>query len=1016
MKHHPQSNGELLQKAIKEIQSLRQAGKHQESLQCAEQALEQLPWHWQLACNYAAALRLTGNLKKAYDTIEATIMQNANIQWLYIEKANILAAMNNYTAAFECLDLAPSDIKEELTTHRDHLKCQKAIKEIQSLRQAGKHQESLQCAEQALEQLPWHWQLACNYAAALRLTGNLKKAYDTIEATIMQNANIQWLYIEKANILAAMNNYTAAFECLDLAPSDIKEELTKHRDHLKRQQIILQSRQLREAELPEKALAYIQQALNDYPPHPSLISEHAICLHALMRWDEALQVLQAGIVQFPDSHWLLIEKARIYLAQEYYEQAKKTLDNSVIPSNLPNKQILLARIEFQEGNREVAIKRAKQHKHHEHSTLLYAELLRRSGKAKLALLHIRSTLESYPKWAFRIEEARCLTALNLDDQLNKWLEKWRESDDLPKAYYQIALQQARKQFNHQHVIALAEVALERFPASLDFYQHYLHSAIQLKDSERAIDAITILSEKYADRAQSHRILATTWSQMGDHEQALYHHEKAVKLEPNNIEGCCQYVDKLNLIGKSKIALSFLDKRPNSIQTHPSVLMAYAKVYWHQGHYMEAQQYIQKACTNDQLPPGIVQTAIHYLTQLGYTSEAQQILEKLDSGAPDYVLNHALAMATIQEAQGNLLSAINALDKQQLQYPQHEGLLNRLVKLRLSRSDTEGAEYDYKQLLDLKVQQRKTQAEKHTPTMHGQMINEFKLLQNDITITDNIRLLGQQLDAATDNSLLAMTIIRRMFELQHLRAQITPDSQTNANFEHDETVRRIPLKIFQYWDQPEPPEQITHLMDCCRDVNPDYEYTRFNNITALQYLKKQALFQAARAFQVARSPATKADILRLALLWCEGGIYLDADDLCVQPFSKHLHFASEIILYIESGYYSLGNNFMASQAKSTVIEAALQQATENVLSAGSESTWFSTGPALITRCFVSQCVTEDLCLKPNAVLLQTPELRQFLAHHQQVLYKQTNDWWVNAFQDKKWHIHDQFARKDSTTTN
>lgn len=987
-----QTDTDVRQRRINEIKALRQSGDRKQCLLQIEQALRDLPWHWQLANQHAHELRTTGNPKQALVVINDAIAREP-VVWLFVEKSSIQAQMGLLSKAFSTLDNAPDAFQEKLLNHRNNLKRMAVHSEVIALRQAGKHAESLACIEKAITVLPEHQELFCQHAICLRNLGRFSEAHEVVDEGIQQQPEAPRLYQEKSSIFAMERDFDQGFSVLDNAPKALQPRFENHRAFLKRQQVNHQCQQLRDMGSFEQALKTIQTALNDLPVNAQMICEHAQCLRLLGRVDEALSVLDEGLKSFKDNA-LYMTRANIFVALERFTEAHEVLQDPALPENLPPRIALLARVSFQLGERESAIEQVSQYQDTEPCRLCYIELLRRSDRVVEALKVAQQSHKQYPKWPFRMEEARCLLALEHYDELNSWLTTWQNTDGKPKAFFHIATQLAQKQFDYSRVIELSEKALPLWPDALDLYQPYLLSAIRLKDQQRVTTIISDLTEKYGDSGHAQRILTTAWSQMGDQEFALNISEQSVKKDPENTQSCIHYVDKLIQLGQAKQALAFLDTCPDTVKQRELIKLARAKTLWQQGRYKEAVTALKLVCDLQYLKPQTVQTAIDFLIQVGEYYEARKILDRVDTAVPDSQIPHAIGLSKIQEAEGNLLGAIRVMTRLYNHYPQHEGIINRLVLLTLARCDADKADYFYKKLLKNKVLQHRTESEKHTPTMHGQMINEFKLLSMDITLSDDPLVLGQQLPDANDNSMLAISVIRRMFELNRLN----PPSNTRSN---QQTARAIPLKVFQYWNTPEPPEQVQELMNQCQQVNADCEYTRFNDFTAIQYLKKQGLFQAARAFQIAQSPATKADILRLALLWREGGIYLDADDLCLNPFSQHLDHSTEICLYREPGHSSLGNNFMASKADTPMIEAALTQATENVLSVSSESTWFSTGPALVTRCFVSHYITPDLHLKPGAVVLLMPELRRFLAHHQQVQYKQTDQHWVKAFQDKLW---------------
>lgn len=206
---------------------------------------------------------------------------------------------------------------------------------------------------------------------------------------------------------------------------------------------------------------------------------------------------------------------------------------------------------------------------------------------------------------------------------------------------------------------------------------------------------------------------------------------------------------------------------------------------------------------------------------------------------------------------------------------------------------------------------------------------------------------------------------------------------------------IPRILHQYWDSAEPPEEITRLMDHARATNAGMAYTRWHDETARTFLKVRARPDVARAYGTARHAAMRSDILRLALLAIEGGVYLDADDLCVAPLETLLPKGARLVVYQEN-LGSIGNNFLAAAPGHPLIAEALALATAAVLNGASEVVWLVTGPGLISRVVASAIATMPSLQLPQGLLVASlPQFLRVVRPHQRLAYKTGGRHWTRA---------------------
>ena len=289
----------------------------------------------------------------------------------------------------------------------------------------------------------------------------------------------------------------------------------------------------------------------------------------------------------------------------------------------------------------------------------------------------------------------------------------------------------------------------------------------------------------------------------------------------------------------------------------------------------------------------------------------------------------------------------------------------------------------------------TKSNKARNSLLGQILNEFRLFDSgDLAIW-----CGADADQRA--------------AMRHFRSQIAenPSSTAHAIYLFSAMLRagvirdapppppdgaeRIPRQIFQFWDTPEPPAAIAGLMAEARDLNPGYTHRIFDQRAAAAYLREKGEVQALRGFQLARNPAGKADILRLAVLYHEGGIYIDADDRCVSGLDAlvdhHLRFMG-----VQEQYMSLGNNFLAATPGDPILRAALDEAAVAFNGPSGESLWLSSGPGAITRAAALHGTNDDGSLASGVRILPTHTIRKIVAPHISVSYKTTDSYWIASF--------------------
>ena len=217
--------------------------------------------------------------------------------------------------------------------------------------------------------------------------------------------------------------------------------------------------------------------------------------------------------------------------------------------------------------------------------------------------------------------------------------------------------------------------------------------------------------------------------------------------------------------------------------------------------------------------------------------------------------------------------------------------------------------------------------------------------------------------------------------------------------------RIPRRIVQYWDDTEPPPEIAVLMESWQQAHPNFEYVRLDDRTAQAFLESHGMRAVLSAYRRARQPAQRADLIRLAYLAAEGGVYADADDRCIAALGSFVPPDATFVAYQED-YGTLGNNFLAVVPGHPAICLALQLASDAVNRGDNDLLWLSTGPGVLSRAF-AQTISgpqSDTPGRSDATIFDVGTVARRIGFHCPVLYKKTHRHWSRTSFARRTHAN------------
>jgi len=158
---------------------------------------------------------------------------------------------------------------------------------------------------------------------------------------------------------------------------------------------------------------------------------------------------------------------------------------------------------------------------------------------------------------------------------------------------------------------------------------------------------------------------------------------------------------------------------------------------------------------------------------------------------------------------------------------------------------------------------------------------------------------------------------------------------------------IPKIIHQIWIGPKEPPTIP--MDTWKDKHPNFEYIRWNEE---EFIKRDMKFECQNRIDSMEQWCGKADIIRLELLYKYGGVFLDADSLCIEPIDDLMD--NNFLIYenekVRKGL--IANGIMGFTPKHPFIRKCINFIINNEVSQAKTGLlpWQITGPVLITNTY------------------------------------------------------------------
>lgn len=161
------------------------------------------------------------------------------------------------------------------------------------------------------------------------------------------------------------------------------------------------------------------------------------------------------------------------------------------------------------------------------------------------------------------------------------------------------------------------------------------------------------------------------------------------------------------------------------------------------------------------------------------------------------------------------------------------------------------------------------------------------------------------------------------------------------------MSKIPKIIHQIWIGPKP--RPSKFMETWANKNPDFEYILWNEE---EFQKRGILFECQDKINSMSEINGKADIIRWELVWKYGGVFLDADSICIEPIDDVLMNVSAFAGYenenVRQGLVATGT--MGFPPGHPLCRDAIDWIKQNDVSYEKtlQRAWYNVGPGLLTR--------------------------------------------------------------------
>ena len=181
--------------------------------------------------------------------------------------------------------------------------------------------------------------------------------------------------------------------------------------------------------------------------------------------------------------------------------------------------------------------------------------------------------------------------------------------------------------------------------------------------------------------------------------------------------------------------------------------------------------------------------------------------------------------------------------------------------------------------------------------------------------------------------------------------------------------RDSLNIYQIWIQGEyVSNNMYNTIQTIFQHNPNINYTLLTNEKIITILNEDTEFDnLLNAYKSIKPYAFKSDLIRLYVLYKNGGLYIDIDFICTYNIIS-LCDNKELVLCKDIVKNSLSNGLIFSKKGNLFLKYCIIECIKNIMNKKQDGDLSITGPVFMGKCFLSYYNITSLKNQPNIKLI------------------------------------------------